>query len=352
MAVSGQISEQSYPIYKITEMAIRRATAAPAAIITAEMAQVARDHLFLMQSAWAANGVNLWCQEKLVLGLYPNVGPVTTPVGTIDVLNATFRKCTRPTGTNTSSAGGTADNAFDGDVDTVCTQTSALGNLKVDYGSGSDQIVVTAGYLPGATATLALVYEYSTDDVTWTTAYTADSAAYTDGVWVWQDMPAPFEARYFRCRATSGTLVVRELYFGTSPSEIVVARLNRDDYVGQPSKQSVGDITSFWLDRARDRPVMYLWPVPSSTFNQLVVWRHRYIMDPGTAQNDADVPQRWLDAVVKGLAARMAMELPGVDMGRVPILERQAQEALNFVGSAEYDNSPINLIPDISVYSR
>ncbi len=39
-------------------------------------------------------------------------------------------------------------------------------------------------------------------------------------------------------------------------------------------------------------------------------------------------------------------------LARVPILERQAQEALNFVGAAEYDNSPMNLVPDISVYTR
>lgn len=350
MAVSGQISEQAFPIYKITEMAVRRATANPAASITAETAQVARDQLYLMQSAWATLGVNLWCQEKLVLGLYPNEPTLTLPVGTMDVLNANWRTTNRPTGTYTTDAGGVADYAFDSDVDTICTQTSTLGSLTVDY--GDDTIITTIGYLPGATGTVTPVYEVSADGTTWETILAPGSTAFVDGVWVWEDVAAPTYARYIRCRAAAGTLVVRELYFGNNPSEIPMARMNRDDYVNMPNKAFSGNVLQYWLDRQRVQPVMWLWPVSNSTYNQLVVWRYRYIMDPGTAQNDADVPQRWLDAVVKGLAERMHMELPGFDANRYQILKLQADQALMQVSGGETDNSPMNLAPIISAYTR
>jgi hypothetical protein len=362
MAVSGQVSEQQFPIYKVTEMALRRC-GIPTGAQTAEMAMVCRDHLYLMQSAWATLGVNLWCQEKLVLPLYENVPTITLPVGTIDLLlkSVTYRTLTRPTGSYTSSAGGTAAFAFDGDIDTICTQTSPLGNISVDY--GSDNVVTSVGYLPGATSTLSLVFEYSADGITWSTSYAPGSTDYVDGEWVWYDIAYPVSAEFYRCRAASGTLVVRELYFGTSPSEIVIPRVNRDDYVGLPDKTSTGDVTQFWLDRQRVQPVMYLWKVPNTTFKQIVAWRQRYIMDPGIAQNDADVPQRWLDAVVKGVAARMLLEIAdiaailniplGVDVKtRWPMLKQEAQEALNLVSNFEYDQSPINLTPNISGYTQ
>jgi hypothetical protein len=316
--------------------------------MSAEMASIARDNLFLMQSAWATLGVNLWCVEKIVMPVYPNQPTVTLPVGTLTVLNAMYRTLSRLDGA-VSSAGGTASYATDGDTTTILTQTAPAGNVSVD--AGGDTVVSTVGYLPGTTSTLQLVWEYSTDNSTWTTLLAVASANYTNGEWTWWDIAAPVSARYYRLRAVAGTIVAREIVFGHSAYEITMADLNQDQYVAMPNKQMTGQPLQFWLDRQRDQPVMYLWPVPSNTFAQIVVWRHRYIQDVGTAQNDLDVPQRWLDAVVTGLAARMAMELPGIPDSRIGMLESRAAMALQAVSDAESGTGPMQLVSNITVYT-
>jgi hypothetical protein len=99
---------------------------------------------------------------------------------------------------------------------------------------------------------------------------------------------------------------------------------------------------------------MNLWPAPNATaeYSQIVVWAQRHIMDVGTMQQQIEVPQRWYEAIVAMLAARLAMEYIEVDPGLVPVLDGKAKEALYFVQQEERDNSPINILPNISMYTR
>jgi hypothetical protein len=110
----------------------------------------------------------------------------------------------------------------------------------------------------------------------------------------------------------------------------------------------------FWFDRQRDQPIMHLWPVPNAAaeFQQIVLWRHRYIQDVGTMVQELDVPQRWFDAIVALLASKLAEETPEVDANLMPILEAKAEKALAQAENEERDNSPIYWAPLISMYTR
>lgn len=351
MAVSGSISQQTFPVYKIVEMAYRRC-GIPSDAITDEMAQIGRDHLFLMFSSWANEGTNLWCIEKTIVGVYPGQTQYTLPVGTVDVLNSTVRVFDRPSGgLETSSDGGTVSYAFDGDVDTSCTQTAPDGNIS--YDAIDDLLVQCVGFMPGATGTLAPVVEASLDGTSWETRADFGSGTYTDRDWYWLDLTNTRPARFWRLRETGGgTLDIREFVICTNVSEIPTTRLNKDDYINLPVKNIESKPLQYWFDRQRDQPVVYVWPVPDNTYYQLVFWRYRHIMDPGTAQNEVDVPQRWIDAVVKGLAARVILEAPKADMNRIQFLVDDAQKAFLLANNEERDASPIYFSPNISVYTR
>jgi hypothetical protein len=175
------------------------------------------------------------------------------------------------------------------------------------------------------------------------------------GEWTWFDLDSSVAARYFRVRATSGTLGFSQIYLANTPTEIPLARMNRDDYTNLPNKvfQSNRPL-QYWFDRQVNNPIMHMWPVPNlaATVCQIVVWRQRYIMDVGTMTQDIEVPQRWLEAIVAGLAAKMALELTEVDVNLIPILDQKAAIALNIAQMEERDNSPMMIAPNISPYTR
>jgi hypothetical protein len=75
-------------------------------------------------------------------------------------------------------------------------------------------------------------------------------------------------------------------------------------------------------------------------------------MDVGSMTQEVEVPQRWYEAMVAGLAARMAMELIEVDPGIIPMLDQKAAIALNIAQMEERDNSPMTIAPNISYYTK
>jgi hypothetical protein len=98
---------------------------------------------------------------------------------------------------------------------------------------------------------------------------------------------------------------------------------------------------------------MRLWPVPNADAetSQIVLWRQRQIMDVGTLTEELEVPQRWYEAVVSLLAAKLAFEIPEVDASLIPLLDQKASQALYMARMEERDNSPITIAPNISMYT-
>jgi hypothetical protein len=102
------------------------------------------------------------------------------------------------------------------------------------------------------------------------------------------------------------------------------------------------------------QPVVYLWPAPFSAAEQavLVLWRHRQIMDTENLRQEVEVPRRWLDAIINGLAARVAAETPSVDAGLVPVLEQRATMSLQAAWDGDNDGSVIQINPGIGAYTK
>ena len=323
--------------------------------IGAEYADIAQQNLYLLLSALANKGIPLWCIDKVILPLYQGQALVTLPLGSNKIMNSSYRSLTRVTGTNTSSAGGTVANAFDDDFATALTQTSALGNVQVLF--ASDTLVTTVGYLPNATTTLSLSFQRSSDGTTWTTVLAPGSTSYVAGTWVWYDLDGGIADDYFRVLSLSGTIDVREIFLGNTPSEVPLGILNQDDYTALPNKTFEGRPLQFFFNRLRGSsdalPTMYVWPVTNlaNRYGQLVVWRQRYIQDVGTLAQDLDIPQRWLDAIIWQLAANLAGEVPEVDAGRESIVVTRAEVAWREAQMEEHDDSPLLLTPMIRVYT-
>lgn len=324
---TGTISQTQFSLRQVIDHACRRCRL-PAQAITGEMIDVARDVLYLMLSDWANNNIQLWCVQKLVLPMYEAQAQLLMPLGTVDVLNANIRNMTYVTGT--------------------VTQTPSSASIQFT----SPTQVTTVGLTWNDTA-VPLTFSLSNDGINWTVVGTDTPNAIANQR-SWSDVDGAPASLYFRVVAT-GALNVSNIMWGNNPTEITIARLNRDDYINLPNKVFQGRPLQYWFDRQRDQPIMTLWPTPNVTFaqqQQIVVWRKRYIMDLGSSQETIDIPQRWYEAVIANLASRLAVELSEVAPDLMPVLEAKATMALLKAQAEERDSARIQWAPNLSVYTR
>ena len=327
MAYSNTVSQTVFNTRRVIENAARRCKLT-AQSLTPEHVDIANDQLFMLLSDLSNRGIQLWCIEKQIYPLYNGLGDLTLDTGTVDVLNSNLRTLQQVTGINT---------------DTSTTRT-------VNF--TTDTFVTTVGILWSAAA-VPVALERSDDNVTWTTIQTETTTA-TAGQWTWFDLESSVATVYFRVRATTGTLGFSQIYLANTPTEIPLARLNRDDYTNLPNKSFQSNRPlQFWFDRQVQQPVMHLWPVPNeeAEVNQIVLWRQRYIMDVGTMTQEIEVPQRWYEAIVAMLASRLALEYIEVDPSMISMLDAKAKESLYFAQQEERDNSPMMILPNIAMYT-
>ncbi len=349
MTTSGTVGETVITTQSLIDHGARRCGKF-AESLTVEQVNASRQNLYYLLSNLANRGIQFWCVEQTVVGMKALQYVYDLPVGTVDVRNVLYRKTMRPSGSYTSSAGGTVANAFDENTDTICTQTSSGGNIAVQY--TVDTYVTMVGLLPGTSSTVNLIIEYSSDGSTWSTLKNPGSTVLVDNEWTWFIIEPGVSVEYYRVRAVSGTLVMREVYFGTTVTDIPMARLNQDDYTNLPNRNFPSNQPlQFWFDRKLD-PQVYLWPVPNNSFVQMVFWRQRQIQDVGALKDSIEVPQRWFPAIQAMLAHSMSLELPDVQENRILLLEKYAKEALYDVEQEERDKSPIYFAPNISPYTR
>lgn len=328
MAVSGTVSTTVFNTRKVIDHAYRRCRVPPEGI-SSEQISFALDSLYLVLSALANRGLQLWCIEKEIMPLYQAQGLIEMPDGIVDILNTNLRTLQEVTGTSTTTST---------IYQTLFTTVTQVTNVGV--------------YWNGASTSYAL--ETSDNGTTWTTLATVPNPSTVANEVTWTDVEGSIATLYFRVRATTGVLNQSDVFLGNTPTEIPMARLNRDDYVNLPNKAFQGRPLQFWVNRQLNNPVLYLWPVPSDQFiaAQVIVWVKRYIMDVGTMTQEIEIPQRWYDAVVYVLAARIAEETPTVDPQMMAILDQKAQRSLLEAENEERDDSPIYLTPNIAVYTR
>jgi hypothetical protein len=326
MAYSGDIGVTTFSALKVVDHAFRRCRL-PAQAITAEMQSYAIESLDFMLAELGNIKTPSWCIDKLILPMYQNQPIVDLPLGTVELLNLNYRTIQPVTGTS------------------VATSTSYTTNFT------TATVVNTVGIKWSGTS-VPLTFAVSTNNTTWVTVGTSSDVV-ASGAITWTDISGALPYQYFRISSTS-TILYSVITFGNMPQEIPLGLLNRDSYVQQSNKVFPNRPSSYWFQRDIPRPVINLWPAPFAAAEQaqLIVWRHRNIMDTKNLQNEVEAPRRWYEAIVNGLASRVASETPQVDMNLTPILENRAAVSMQRAWDGDNDGSPIQINPGIGVYTR
>jgi hypothetical protein len=355
MATSGTLGVTTFTNQQIIDHAFRRCKMVEQQI-TGEHLQIALELLWLYTQTLVNKGIKLWNVQPIVLPIYERIPTVPCPLGTVDTYTINLRSQNRLTGTATASEG-TADNAFDGDLSTACTQTAAAGDITMELDSA--YALNTVGIMPNVSGTWDYVIEASNDNfVTSVTYLTRTAQEVVAEEWLWVDVVPPAretEYQYWRLRATGTTVLdVIELVYQNKPNEIPMYKLNRNDYANLPDKASTGRPTQFWYDKQRIQPEIELWPSPGFefTFDQVTGFVQTQMQDIGTMTDELEVPDRWYLAIVCELARQLSREIKEVDPGVIPIVDADADRYLSDAWTGETDSSEAYLRPNISPYTR
>jgi hypothetical protein len=331
MATSGTVGATFWDVTTVLEHAFRRCGILSTSI-TAEMQLSAKENLFFLLSDLANRGISLWCVQKNIIGLSLNQEVYNLPVGTVDTLEVLYRTA-----------------SF------VGTPTSATATTwSTDSGSGLTSVVTTIGVTSATAQTLNLAVDTSPDGSTWTQLGGVTQIICVANTPMWFDINNSIAQRFWRVRETVlGTLTLSSAQFGYSTNEVLMAKLNRDDYVNLPNKNFAGRPLQFWYDKQVTIPRIWLWPTPNDATAQIVVWNQRQIQDVGALTNQLEIPQRWLESVIFSLAHRQALEIPVSMMppGRMEYLESQAEKHLQRAEAGESDGSNMKIMPNIRAYT-
>lgn len=135
---------------------------------------------------------------------------------------------------------------------------------------------------------------------------------------------------------------------GDSTTDRIISPLSAYEYAALPSKTTQGQPTSFWFDR-QITPQINLWPVPddAQTYT-LKIRRWRQLQD--STINDGtqpDIPWRFQDAYVAGLAARLAMIYAPDRLDRLMV---SAKMAFDRAAINDEEQVPLYIIPGTSSY--
>lgn len=147
--------------------------------------------------------------------------------------------------------------------------------------------------------------------------------------------------------------------------DININRISVSTYATIPNKLTQGRPIQVWVNRQSGQttnapgatpkyPQINVWPAPDqgtveSPYYYFVYWRLRRMVDAGNGVNVEDIPFRFQEPLIAGLAYRLAMKLPG-GLERLQFLKSQYDEAWEMAAGEDREKAPDRLVPRMITY--
>lgn len=152
----------------------------------------------------------------------------------------------------------------------------------------------------------------------------------------------------------------------SNQTDININRISVSTYSTIPNKLTQGRPIQVWVNRRSGQtsdatgatpqvPQINVWPSPDqgtteSPYYYFVYWRLRRMVDAGTGVNVEDIPFRFQNCMVAGLAYMLSMKLADIDPARIAMLKMQYDEAWDFASSEDREKAPDRFVPRTTFY--
>lgn len=131
----------------------------------------------------------------------------------------------------------------------------------------------------------------------------------------------------------------------STQADLNITRISVSTYATIPNKLQQARPIQVWIERLQSAPQITVWPVPdNSQPYTFVYWRLRRIDDAGNGVNTMDVPFRFLNAMVAGLAYYLALKIPN-GAQRLDVLKAQYDEAWDLASSEDREKAAVRFVP-------
>lgn len=313
-------------------------------------------------SSWPGKGLNLWLIQQHMFSLYANQPIYVLPQYTVRVPDVIATQPLRLNtgGTAFSTAGGNAPNCFDANQTAGCIQTSPNGSIGYDYGIDNTNSILYVGVTPLTTSTYLLKVEYSFDNINWNPVYIAPSQSYPAYQITWFVIEQSLNARSWRITENGGaTLAIQQIYF-SQPTNVGMGdrrltALSRSEWLSIATKMNTGFPSGYYFDQSTlspsKSPTIRLWPVPGPSIplpqTNILYSNYRYAQDITQMFQNAELPQRFYDAMVAGLSSRLAMKFAP---DKYQIMKDDALEAYRIAAATDYEDVTLRFTPDMGQY--
>jgi len=276
--------------------------------------QDGQDSLNLMLKAWGAQGLHLWTKDEGVLFL--NVGKTNFDLG--------------PTGDEACQ--------FDDFISTTSTSAKIATDTVID-------VTDSAGMVVGDKIGVEL--DDNTDH--WTTILKVNSS-----IQVTLTVALPSASKSGSTIFTFTNLInrpqrvlsCRRKRFGQD-NEIPVLSWSRDEYFNQVNKLSRGTVINCYYSPQLGDGRMYVWQTASSVNDLLRFTFERPMQDLLIGDDNLDIPTEWLEAVIYGLAFRLADDY-NTPLAKADRIGQKANQFLDDLLGWDEEMESLNLQPDFS----
>jgi hypothetical protein len=130
----------------------------------------------------------------------------------------------------------------------------------------------------------------------------------------------------------------------STQADLTITRISEPTYATIPNKLTQARPIQIWIERL-NTPRFTVWPVPDNTQQYILVyWRLRRIQDAGNGVNTMDMPFRFYNAMVAGLAYYMGMKVPGA-IDRLQVLKAQYDEAWELASGEDREKAAVRFVP-------
>lgn len=129
-------------------------------------------------------------------------------------------------------------------------------------------------------------------------------------------------------------------------TDIAITRISFVTYNTLPNKLLRGTPIQYYVARDQEHPEITFWQVPDDTISrQFVYYRLRRQQDVGAnANNNMDVPFRFVPALISGLAYQLASKRPEA-FARIPELKAMYEEDFQRAADEDRQRSAVMLVP-------